>query len=169
MFWCIYFSPDGHESEQTPRGSKDREAWCGVVHGVTKSQTRLSDWSQSRRPYTCLVNWSLNNNPAYPFDSREPPTCFQYPVYWISYCLIMFPCGHFYYFLKLVKFTMEFFFPSYRFLVSWLNILLMFAITVAQCYSILRAICACSFPKSFLTLWFFFNYKFQEISALMST
>ena len=22
----------------------DREAWCAVVHGVTKSQTRLSDW-----------------------------------------------------------------------------------------------------------------------------
>ena len=23
---------------------KDREAWSAVVHGVTKSQTRLSDW-----------------------------------------------------------------------------------------------------------------------------
>ena len=22
---------------------KDREAWCAVVHGVTKSQTQLSD------------------------------------------------------------------------------------------------------------------------------
>ena len=24
----------------------DREAWCAVVHGVTKSRTRLSDWTE---------------------------------------------------------------------------------------------------------------------------
>ena len=24
----------------------DREAWCAVIHGVTKSQTRLSDWTE---------------------------------------------------------------------------------------------------------------------------
>ena len=24
---------------------KDREGWCAVVHGVTKSGTRLSDWT----------------------------------------------------------------------------------------------------------------------------
>ena len=24
----------------------DREAWCALVHGVTKSQTRLSDWTE---------------------------------------------------------------------------------------------------------------------------
>ena len=26
---------------------KDREAWCAVVHGVTKSRTWLSDWTES--------------------------------------------------------------------------------------------------------------------------
>ena len=24
----------------------DREAWCAAVHGVTKCQTRLSDWTE---------------------------------------------------------------------------------------------------------------------------
>ena len=30
----------------------DREAWPAVVHGVTKSQTRLTDWTE--------LNWTLN-------------------------------------------------------------------------------------------------------------
>ena len=35
----------------------DREAWCTVVHGVTKSQTRLSTWTE--------LNWT---------DSSTPPS-----------------------------------------------------------------------------------------------
>ena len=34
---------DGHEFEQSPRNG---EAWCAAVHGVTKSRTRLSDWTE---------------------------------------------------------------------------------------------------------------------------
>ena len=29
----------------------DREAWGAAVHGVTKSQTRLSDWTE--------LNWNM--------------------------------------------------------------------------------------------------------------
>ena len=28
---------------------KDREAWCATVHGVTKSQTQLSDWTTTTK------------------------------------------------------------------------------------------------------------------------
>ena len=42
---------------------KDREAWCAVVHGVTKSQTRLSDWTTTKIPlavHSSLRAWALS-------------------------------------------------------------------------------------------------------------
>ena len=44
----------------------DREAWRAVIHGVTKSQTRLSDWTE--------LNWYLNL--GFPGSSaRKESTC----------------------------------------------------------------------------------------------
>ena len=36
---------------------KDREAWCAAVHGVPKSQTRLSDWTA----ITSMIRQKLEN------------------------------------------------------------------------------------------------------------
>ena len=37
---------DGREFEQAQKLVMDREAWCATVHGVTKSWTQLSDWTE---------------------------------------------------------------------------------------------------------------------------
>ena len=36
---------NGHESGKLQELVMDREAWLAVVHGISKSQTRLSDWT----------------------------------------------------------------------------------------------------------------------------
>ena len=37
---------NGREFEQAPGVGDGQEAWCAAVHGVTKSQTRLSNWTE---------------------------------------------------------------------------------------------------------------------------
>jgi len=42
---------------------KDREAWCAVVHGVTKSRTWVSDWT--------ALNWKMKSS----FSHRRTVSC----------------------------------------------------------------------------------------------
>ena len=43
----------------------DREAWHAAIHGVTKSRTRLSDWSDLMEPDAMiLVFWMLSFKPT---------------------------------------------------------------------------------------------------------
>ena len=46
----------------------DRKAWCAAVHGVTKSQTRLSDWTELNRI----------NNLANILSTRHDAKCWQW-------------------------------------------------------------------------------------------
>ena len=44
---------NGHKFDWTPGVSDGPEAWCAGVHGVTKSQTRLSDCNE--------LNWTISS------------------------------------------------------------------------------------------------------------
>ena len=42
----------------------DREAWSATVHGVTKSQMQLSDWTELNSPLSAESHvefWDVNN------------------------------------------------------------------------------------------------------------
>ena len=47
----------------------DREAWCAAIHGVTKSRTWLSDWTE--------LNWRHNRSL---FKLSRVETCFSYNI-----------------------------------------------------------------------------------------
>ena len=62
----------------------DREAWRAAIHGVTKSQTRLSDWTE--------LNWTEPfTNPSYHclfmFTSLPPRHCPPSPHFLSSKCM----------------------------------------------------------------------------------
>ena len=60
----------------------DREAWHAAVHGVTKSQTRLSDWIELREGVIGLLFRK--------YDGAEAVSAFKYRIFKIFYdCIIM--------------------------------------------------------------------------------
>ena len=43
----------------------DREAWHAAIHGVTKSRTRLSDWTELINAQSVVIYYSSPNRPRY--------------------------------------------------------------------------------------------------------
>ena len=80
----------------------DREAWRAAIHGVTKSRTQLSDWTElnwnsSKNPVRKLLNHSLKmkasgseklNNVLKLVKERDKnPTCVSTPKSWFFFSL----------------------------------------------------------------------------------
>ena len=76
----------------------DREAWCPAIHGITKSWTRLSDWTELNwtelkilLPFTLLF-WVWVYTPFLCFLSREDPLVFVGELVWWCWILSAFAC-----------------------------------------------------------------------------
>ena len=50
---------------------KNREAWCAAVHGVTKNQTGLSDWSEPFFPSSQSYGFSSSHVWMWELDHKE--------------------------------------------------------------------------------------------------
>ena len=78
----------------------DREAWRAAIHGVAKSRTRLSNWSDLRilLPFTLLF-WVRFYKPLLCFLSKEDPLAFVEELVWWCWILSAFACLYSFWFL----------------------------------------------------------------------
>ena len=64
----------------------DRETWCAVVHGVAKSRTRLSDWTELMRNEYLFIHVFFNLH----FFKSSVFQEFSYYYCWVLYSILYF-------------------------------------------------------------------------------
>ena len=75
----------------------DRETWCAAVHGVTKSQTWLSDWTEPNRTRLQHARLPCPSPTAKACSNSCPLSC-DYLIFclqWSIYALICFHCSYY--------------------------------------------------------------------------
>ena len=102
----------------------DREAWCAAIHGVTKSQTRLSDWTE--------LNWYLLWRNAY---------LGLLPVFWWVACFFLILSCRSYLRILDVNHLVSFFANIFSHCVGCLLILLMVSCAAQKLISWFGPIC----------------------------
>ena len=61
---------DGHEFEQAPGVGDDREAWHAALHGIAKSQTQLSNWTELKDDKSLTTMQNQQKEKAHEIKSR---------------------------------------------------------------------------------------------------
>ena len=69
----------------------DREAWCAAIHGITKSRTQLSDWTELKRIWVIVFSLSfVSRHFLFSFWSLQWPFGYLEAYYLASMCLCFF-------------------------------------------------------------------------------
>ena len=89
MRWWWYHRLNGPECEQAPGGGEGQGSPHAEVHGITKSQTRLSDWTTTCWPqYVLFLIWRLQLEVLWPTPQSQRhlwgKSCvFPYSSWWL--------------------------------------------------------------------------------------
>ena len=73
----------------------DMEAWCAVIHGVAKSQTRLSDWTELNWKQIYFHTYTSKEDVKSKIQRLDCLTVRFGPVSMENLTVLMFICRHF--------------------------------------------------------------------------